>query len=149
MMIGIVNGEIVALTTRGSTLPDYLDYQYSDGIYNPIVDEGVFNFVGNRHRRHIGYPALIIGYPDNGYLLPVTRNAEASTSDAINFHYGDKFDSDGDWRDSEGCQIIYRGDYSTFMKDIGLIKEGGAITPGAYTNTNLKGWYVLDRSLMK
>jgi hypothetical protein len=117
MVIVVIEGEIEYTSKNASTLPDYEKI-------DATVNDGVYEFVGGRHKISEPkkmYSALRVR---NGGVVPSTKgkNKKPHNATGINIHKGVNTDVPNP-KTSIGCITIHKDEFTQFVIAVGVVKH--------------------------
>lgn len=166
MFVSVRNGEIVALTTNASTLPDRPDYYNSVRETDAFVtQEGLYALKSYPHNKYAA--GKLYDFNNDTYGRVVTwRNGKSDDAGGIDFHAAapqpTKPSASSSY--STGCLTIHVDDYIQFASDTGLLNGKDFVVKGnspydrykyvkanlnnSYRNTSFSGNIVIDRSAL-
>ena len=120
MMVSVSeNSRIVALSTRGSTLPDRPKGYNSEGNYMAVAIAGIYDTFGVGHGGG-QYAATNINREGPDGAMDAYRWGSKTTATGIDFHAAQK-GSPSSW--SEGCLYIDFRDYIKYGRGTGFIND--------------------------
>ena len=150
MILSVANGnDIVALTKKGSTLPD----QPQNG--KAVTAEGIYSLTNYAHGSG-RYAAATLNHAGT---VNAIRNKQDSTANGINFHTAYTSSNPSSW--SEGCIVVDISDYIQFGVNTGFLNPQALDFPykkysdfketfsaGKY-GQSFSGYIVIDRSILE